>query len=228
MEPNEMQEMFKEWLSETVKDYVLTGKDLRKEQEEAGYIPSKDPNAARASYEARFYTDTNRYSILALLKNDGRSYLGCIATSRKARAGEEYGRGNDLPDGVFSRDTWDSIVRAIVRYETIDIRIRPKGDLSGKTESQGDFERMNALLGGTRFVRIGECEGDGDISEVCEILMSAMPLSKPLLFGEIFSFCSGIVTIRPINILVELLKQASKMKVRMVPEHDLFEEDFSG
>ena len=47
------------------------------------------------------------------------TYLGATATSRRARAGEEWLRGNDLPDGKFSRETFDAITRAIVGYELV-------------------------------------------------------------------------------------------------------------
>ncbi len=49
------------------------------------------------------------------------SYLGCTASCRTQRPGENWTRGSDLPDGGFSRDTFDEIIRAIVAYELVDL-----------------------------------------------------------------------------------------------------------
>ena len=49
------------------------------------------------------------------------SYLGCTASSRVVRPGEDWTRGNDLPDGKFSRETFDAIVRAIIAYELVEL-----------------------------------------------------------------------------------------------------------
>jgi hypothetical protein len=68
----------------------------------------------------RLYTETNSYMITASTEY-GRDYLGCIAWSRKARAGEQSARGNDLPDGPLVEDTWHSILAAIVGYELVKI-----------------------------------------------------------------------------------------------------------
>ena len=48
-------------------------------------------------------------------------YLGCTAGSRIARPGENWLRGSDLPDGPFSKDTFDEIIRAIVGYELVKL-----------------------------------------------------------------------------------------------------------
>ncbi len=60
------------------------------------------------------YTATNRYSIVAKQIEE---YLGCTASSRKSRPGEDWNRGNDLPDGKLSKKTWHRILYSIVRYE---------------------------------------------------------------------------------------------------------------
>lgn len=48
-------------------------------------------------------------------------YLGATARSRIARAGEDWLRGNDLPDGPFSRETFDYIVRAILVHVVVQL-----------------------------------------------------------------------------------------------------------
>lgn len=60
-------------------------------------------------------------------------YLGCIAQTRKPRAGEDWNRGNDLPDGKYCVETWSKIVKAIVAYELVKI-IKSKKPKSDKIE----------------------------------------------------------------------------------------------
>ena len=54
-------------------------------------------------------------------------YLGATATSRIARPGEDWLRGNDLPDGPFGRDTLNKILAAILGYELVvlDPQVEP-------------------------------------------------------------------------------------------------------
>jgi hypothetical protein len=69
----------------------------------------------------RVYTDTHSYRIGAMVREDGTGYLGCEASTRKPRAGEDHTRGNDLPDGLFTRANWQSILGSIVGYELMKI-----------------------------------------------------------------------------------------------------------
>ena len=64
-----------------------------------------------------FYTETHRYHISACLKKDNSTYFGAQASTRKPRAGEQWTRGNDLPDGNLTRDMWNRIKNAIIRFE---------------------------------------------------------------------------------------------------------------
>ena len=61
-----------------------------------------------------FCTGTNTYSIRFTNR-----YLGCVAGSRLQRPGENWTRGSDLPDGDFSRETFDEIIKAIIAYEMV-------------------------------------------------------------------------------------------------------------
>jgi hypothetical protein len=65
----------------------------------------------------RIYTEAHCFGIGAVWKDFHPTYLGCIATTRKFRVGEDWNRGNDLPDGYFCRETWEKIKNAILRYE---------------------------------------------------------------------------------------------------------------
>ena len=71
-------------------------------------------------YKFYIYTETNKYAIYANTETE-RGYLGCVAQSRKSRPGEDWFRGNDLPDGPLTKKTWDEIMKAIVRYELKDV-----------------------------------------------------------------------------------------------------------
>ena len=70
--------------------------------------------------ESRFiiklYTDRNVYAI-----GVSNTYLGCTASNRTPRPGEEWTRGNDLPDGNFLEETFIRILGAILFYEAKDI-----------------------------------------------------------------------------------------------------------
>ncbi len=66
-----------------------------------------------------FFTATYKYSINARKDN----YLGCTASCRKARPGETWTRGSDLPDGNYDEETFEKIVRKIVGYEMKNLQL---------------------------------------------------------------------------------------------------------
>ena len=69
-----------------------------------------------------FYTDEHVYQIVAIERFNGEEdYLGCQVSTRKARPGEDWARGNDLPDGPFNKKTWDRIIYSIVSYEMVKL-----------------------------------------------------------------------------------------------------------
>jgi hypothetical protein len=70
--------------------------------------------------EFYIYTETHKYRITAIDRDDD-GYLGCGATVRKRRPGEDWDRGNDLPDGDFTVETWNKIIKGIVNYELIKL-----------------------------------------------------------------------------------------------------------
>jgi len=73
--------------------------------------------------KVRLFTNNNEYIISACAPKDTANcgYLGCIATSRKPRAGETWTRGRDLPDGKLCYATWLKILLRIVSYELVNI-----------------------------------------------------------------------------------------------------------
>lgn len=97
---------------------------------------SMGSNEKETSFHIKFFTDIHSYAIYGKIKASGGTYLGAGASCRKPLAGENWTRGNDLPDGDLNLETWNSIVRAIVKYEIVKIEC-PKID-QGDEEKKGD------------------------------------------------------------------------------------------
>lgn len=99
-----------EWMKEIV-PYSNFDKYARKTREGIETNPhNTDRHANHVNYV--IYTKLHSYSISA-----SPTYLGCIASTMFYRPGENWTRGNDLPDGKFCRETWENIKDAIIRYE---------------------------------------------------------------------------------------------------------------
>jgi len=74
----------------------------------------------------QIFTKDHKYHISACLpRKDGNGadsgYLGCIANTRKPRAGENWDRGNDLADGGYGEKTWQEIKNDILAYELVKV-----------------------------------------------------------------------------------------------------------
>jgi hypothetical protein len=119
-EPTKMQ-MLDQW----IKELVYPGKVTDFIQEISG-----SGNGQEVHRSLCFYTENHQYFISAIerFKGNETSYLGCQVSSRKARAGEDWVRGNDLPDGEFNKKTWDRIIYAIVSYELVKLSPFQKPD----------------------------------------------------------------------------------------------------
>ena len=71
--------------------------------------------------ETCIYTDAYKYRICAIDRVEDEGYLGCQVSARKARAGEDWTRGNDLRDGPFLKETWFKILSSIINYELVKL-----------------------------------------------------------------------------------------------------------
>lgn len=80
--------------------------------------PEFSVNGNEKKARLKLYTSENVYNIVAVSREDG-GYLGCTSTTRKARAGEDWNRGNDLTDGKLCDDIWNEIMADIVSNELI-------------------------------------------------------------------------------------------------------------
>jgi len=113
----------KQWIEHDLRRFLRTDtmKDREARTTKNPFIEVRED--VPGVFRFRIYTDTNWYSIVAREGNTITSpgYLGCIAKSRKPRAGEDVHRGSDLPDGPINRDTWTKILFAIVSYEMVRV-----------------------------------------------------------------------------------------------------------
>ena len=102
--------------SQWIKDYVRYG------NVDSQVIISL--NEDKKSFSCKLFTQDNKYSISGTLPtNNSQGYLGCIYTQRKPRVGEDWVRGNDLPDGVYNKDTFLKIMRSIIKTELKTIQL---------------------------------------------------------------------------------------------------------
>lgn len=84
------------------------------------------------SLKVCFHTEEHQYFITGIDRTIDDGYLSCQVNCRKTRAGEDWIRGNDLPDGKFNKATWDRILRAVINYELVKLSrfTKPKvGDI---------------------------------------------------------------------------------------------------
>lgn len=70
-------------------------------------------------YRIEFHSLLYQYSISVVKpsKKRDKGYLGCIMRCRRSRIGEDWTRGNDFPDGSYSKKTWNHIIQTIAFHE---------------------------------------------------------------------------------------------------------------
>ena len=125
MEQQSFRTQLVEWMKEII-PYSNFDKYTRKVREGIETnIFNTDRHANHVTYI--ICTAEHRYSISATP-----TYLGCIASATRQRPGEDWTRGNDLPDGPFSRETWESIKDRIISYEMV--KLDPLHELKGGVE----------------------------------------------------------------------------------------------
>jgi hypothetical protein len=113
----DQQQSFRSTLVEWLKELAPFGnidKYLRKTRERFDVDSDADRFANSVTYI--FCTEENTYHINAYPDR-----LSTGASSRKQRPGENWTRGNDLPDGPFCRETWDNFLQAVIRYEMVKL-----------------------------------------------------------------------------------------------------------
>lgn len=119
-----------------------------------------DDNPTSDLYHFRFFTKENKYSIAvrpygvthtrtangkAVEAHNNPSYIGATVQTRKPRAGEDWNRGNDLPDGEYSRETWDKIKNAIIAYEMVKVSKQARSEYPEPKVTPGLLETPDDL-----------------------------------------------------------------------------------
>ena len=122
--PKSFKSQFMEWLKEIVpwekiREYVQFKGGIPEDWVKGKMGPFNvdtrveyDPNCI----SIRIFTKDHLYNIVAKI-----GYLGCTMSNRKGRAGEDWTRGHDLPDGKFTDSTWNKIKLAILKTEFVKI-----------------------------------------------------------------------------------------------------------
>lgn len=67
------------------------------------------------------YITTARHEYCISAHTKGKGYLGCVYSNRYHSVNEDWTRGGDLPDGIFSKHTFISILAGIVRTEARNV-----------------------------------------------------------------------------------------------------------
>ena len=126
----ELRSQLLEWLNEfkvwygsseqSWEDYLYTDTKYWK------YLYPYDQSRTELNDEGVFHcliwTENNEYHIsCSFHRNETATRPTMLASvhARKYRTGENWRRGNDLPDGPFSKATFDAIISAIARYEIV-------------------------------------------------------------------------------------------------------------
>jgi len=84
----------------------------------------------------KIYTDRYVYRFIAIDRYGKDGYLGCQVSSRKKRAGESWTRGNDLPDGPFTRETWERIKNDMIGWEIVPTAFYPNPETLSSEPAQ--------------------------------------------------------------------------------------------
>jgi len=101
---------------------------------------NEDGSAYELEFKFNIYTETHKYRITALDRNEDEGYLGCTMSNRKPRAGEDWTRGRDLPDGKFTKETWEHIKNGILAYELV--KLAPKVEYIAGEQSDDKTQRV--------------------------------------------------------------------------------------
>lgn len=129
----------------TLRDLQKWTNNIGKFASEATNVEIIDGSFTEDRIHFYIYTNEHQYSITANVEEGGRSYLGCISSNRKPRAGEDWTRGNDLADGDLSLETWNRILGDIVSYELVNVHRPSKTKRVGIPRRAGVYQPTDEL-----------------------------------------------------------------------------------
>lgn len=121
-------DMLNDWL-----DQLIYPGETSNFIQEAGV---EEPSYHELKRKFYLYTEEHKYMIVAIDRENDSGYLGCQVSTRKPRAGEDWARGNDLPDGPFNKNTWNSILNGIIRYEIVKLTEYKKPETTPETNPE--------------------------------------------------------------------------------------------
>ena len=100
-------------------DYKDWLKEIVPYENEECYVKNREGESSRERFY--IYTRDHVYAITVRWEKGKKGYMGCVVSCRKPRAGEDWTRGNDLPDGAYCYETWIKIKNAIIKHELVKV-----------------------------------------------------------------------------------------------------------
>lgn len=123
------------WVKSKIQEDILRGRRYEL------YVHEKEKNENVACF--RIYTDNYKYYISVHRHDKKEDYLGCVMTCRKPYPGEDWNRGNDLPDGNCNEETWDKIKSAIIMNELVQLSSRTRAMIKNPEEYEKEMEDVD-------------------------------------------------------------------------------------
>lgn len=163
-----------EWKSKLLKWL----REICPEQNADDYCQIMADSTDPAVMKVRIFTHDYRYTIIVTAKTDDEIWLSCAATRRKSLAGVTDHIYADLVNEKFSRETWELIKDAILRFEFVKLTAKAKEEkwreMSTHFESHGKqyyeewLQKGNQISDQKTYELVGEKEegnpeGDDDI-----------------------------------------------------------------
>lgn len=139
---------------------------------------------------AILYTATDR---------EDQGYLGCIASNRYPRLGEHWRRGNDLPDGPLTRETWEKIKDAIISYELVE-------PAPMQTSNAATFENLTlALKGVLTSIEKATSSSSSPENIFLDVNRTGVAYVSPEVKESTIDFLQSILETAPVEMLPEII-----------------------
>jgi hypothetical protein len=94
---------------------------------------------SRGHLELWFFTAEHTYHVAA--HSGGSTYLGCVASAQRVRAGEVRARHTELPNGPLTRATWQAIKDAMLSFELVPVGY-PEHNVERLARVRADAKRI--------------------------------------------------------------------------------------
>lgn len=149
-------------------------------------------------FKVLLYTATHSYTISAVDRED-EGYLGCIANARYPRLGEHWRRGNDLPDGPLTRETWEKIKSDIIAYELVE-------PAPMQTSSTATFENLVLTLKGVlTAIEKASSSSSSPENDFLDVNRAGVAYVSPEVKESTIDFLQSILETAPVEMLPEII-----------------------